>query len=116
MSFNKLAVMAAMAAVLPICANAQTLSGAQAAEPRPVGKVSVDTLNLATSAAAFQPQRAALPARGFFVKAHVGAWTNAGSGLTLGGGIGALPFDNDQHELTGNLSYLRVEGFNGFML
>jgi hypothetical protein len=116
MSFKKLAVVAALAAVLPIRANAQSLGATQPDEPKPVGKVSLNTLNLAPAAAAFQPARQPLPARGFFAKAHVGAWTSNGSGLTLGAGIGALPFDSDQHELTGNVSFLRVEGFNGFMV
>jgi opacity protein-like surface antigen len=115
MSFKKIAVVAALAAVLPMQANAQSQAGSSE-EPRPIGKVSMNTLNLAAPAAAFQTQRQPLPMRGFFVKAHVGAWTSSGSGLTLGAGIGALPFDSDQHEITGNVSYLRVEGINGFMI
>jgi opacity protein-like surface antigen len=120
MSLTKSAVLAALAAaILPAQLAAQTPStptATETAEPRPIGKVSLNTLNLGAATAAFQAARQPLPMRGFFIKAHVGAWTSNGSGLTLGAGIGALPFDSDQHEITGNASYLRVEGINGFMI
>jgi hypothetical protein len=130
MSFKKYAVLAAFAATLPVqAANAQTLSsvrsnqGADTAPRYTVSNVSLNTLTLAaldpaTTETGFvlQPARQPLPQRGFFVKTHIGAWTSAGSGLLLGAGIAALPFDGPQHEITGNISYLRWEGEGGFMI
>jgi hypothetical protein len=46
-------------------------------------------------------------------RVFIGAWTSAGSGLLLGGGLAAHPFTERRHELQGNLAYLRVEESNG---
>ncbi len=126
MSLKKCAVLAAFAAMLPVqMANAQTVSdlgptlGAEARSTGLVSNVSPNTLNLSSltpaTEAMLQAARQPLPMRGFFIKTHVGAWTSAGTGLLVGAGIAALPFNGPQHEVTGNVSYLRWEGSNGFM-
>jgi hypothetical protein len=42
-----------------------------------------------------------------------GLFWGGGSGLILGGGIGARPFNNQKIEVTGDFSFLRFEGHNG---
>jgi hypothetical protein len=49
------------------------------------------------------------------VRAHAGAmFWGGGSGVIFGGGFGTRPFENKQLELTGDVSFVRFEGFNGF--
>jgi hypothetical protein len=45
-----------------------------------------------------------------------GQFWGGGSGLVLGAGIGTRPFNNRQIEVTGDVSFLRFEGHNGFYI
>ncbi len=45
-----------------------------------------------------------------------GVFLGGGSGFIVGGGVAARPFTNQQIETNADLSLLRFEGYNGFLL
>ena len=111
----RVALLAVAATLLPV-----HTALAQTDTTQPSGLV---TLNLTKSSlasalepgAAPQAGRAAMPSRGYFIKVFGGAWIGSGEGFLVGGGVGFQPFMNKQHEVGGNISFLRVEGSNGLM-
>jgi hypothetical protein len=66
-----------------------------------------------TEATAEQGGAAGSP-RKYIPRVFAGLWTSAGDGFQLGAGISTRPFTEEKHEVQGNVSYLRVEGTNGF--
>ncbi len=58
--------------------------------------------------------RSPLPGRGYFFRGFGGIWVGSGEGFVLGAGVSAFPLTSDQHEISGNAAFQRVEGSNGF--
>jgi hypothetical protein len=104
--------------VFPIArdSSAQTATEATAKSIRMSLPWPADGLDLAPAPEVAAGQATApLPDRGYFGKAFGGIWTGSGTGAVLGGGVSFYPAANNQHQITIDLSYLRVEGLNGFM-
>lgn len=99
---------------LALCASVFALSAGLAhAQSLTIAPEALATATIAAAPA----QRSGLAApgdRAYNPRVFVGAWTNSGSGMLVGGGIAAHPFEEPRHELQGNLAYLHVEESNGF--
>jgi hypothetical protein len=111
----RVAVLAVAAILLPVHA---ALAQTDTTEPSGLVRLNLTSNSLALAlepAAAAQPGRTAMPARGYFIKVFGGVWIGSGEGFLAGGGVGLQPFMNKQHEVGGNVSFLRVEESNGLM-
>jgi hypothetical protein len=110
----RVALLAVAATLLPV-----HTALAQTDTTQPSGLVSIN-LTKSSLASALEPGAApqasrSLPSRGYFIRVFGGLWFGSGEGFLAGGGAMFQPFTNKQHEVGGNVSFLRVESSNGLM-
>lgn len=113
MSLKKLAVLAAVVAMLPTAAAAQTSSLASTSGVN-WNVIAPMALEVAPDAAAMQPG-GGRAARRFALFLLGGLWAGAGTGFLGGAGLDLDLIAGEQYDTRVSGAFLRVEGLNGFL-